>query len=113
MEYKGYHGTIEVDEESGLLHGEVLGLRDVVTFQGYTVKEARRAFEESVDDYLEFCKQRSEAPEEPLSGRLNVRLGPDLHRSLVIQARKTGMSLNTLIRELLQRNRGNDLLSTE
>lgn len=114
MEHKGYHGTIEVDEERGLLHGEVLGLRDVVTFQGQTVEEARQAFEESVDDYLAFCAQRGEEPEKLFSGKFNVRLGPELHRLLVIRARKAGMSLNAFIRELLERNcSSNDLLSAK
>lgn len=113
MEYKGYHGTIQIDEESGLLHGEVVGLRDVVTFQGYTVEEARQAFRESIDDYLDFCEQRGEEPEKPFSGKFNVRLSPELHRLLVIQARKAGMSLNSFIRELLQRGCNSDLLSTK
>ena len=55
LRYKGYSGCVEFDDESGIFHGEVLDLSDVVTFQGETVDEVEQAFHESVDDYLEFC----------------------------------------------------------
>ncbi len=63
MEYKGCLGRVEYDDEAGSFHGEVVNLRDVITFQGETVQELRTAFQESVDDYLAFCAERSEAPE--------------------------------------------------
>ena len=65
MEYKGYMGKVEFDEDAGVLHGEVLGIRDVVTFQGESVQEIERAFRESVDDYLAFCTERGEEPDKP------------------------------------------------
>ena len=55
MIYKGYSGIVEFDEESNVLFGRVVGLRDVITFQGTSVEEVTRAFRDSVDDYLEFC----------------------------------------------------------
>jgi predicted HicB family RNase H-like nuclease len=68
MRYKGYIGKVEVDSEANLLHGEVTGVRDVITFQGGTLAEAAEAFRESVDDYLQFCNERGQEPEAPLSG---------------------------------------------
>ena len=68
LKYKDYVGATEVDEEAGVIFGRVLGLRDVITFQGETVGEARRSFEESVDFYLKMCADRGEAPERPFSG---------------------------------------------
>ena len=65
LEYKGYIGKVEIDDEEGLLHGEVINIRDVITFQGTSVAEMQKAFRESVDDYLEFCAQRGESPEKP------------------------------------------------
>ena len=50
MKYKGYTGRVEFDDEAGVFHGEVLDLRDVVTFQGRSVKELEQAFRDSVDD---------------------------------------------------------------
>ncbi len=69
MTYKGYTGSVEVDTEAEILFGRVVGLRDVITFQGETVAEARKAFQDSVDDYLAFCAERGEAPEKPASKR--------------------------------------------
>ncbi len=55
LRYKGYHGNVAFDEEAGLFHGEVVDLRDVITFQGKSVDELQQAFHDSVDDYLDFC----------------------------------------------------------
>ena len=60
MTYKGYRSKVELDEEAGVFHGEVINVRDVITFQGTSVEELKRAFEDSVDDYLEFCVSRGE-----------------------------------------------------
>ena len=68
MQYKGYIRTIEVDPEADLLHGTVLGIRDVVNFESRTPFELERAFHDSVDDYRNFCKERGEEAEKPYSG---------------------------------------------
>ena len=60
MDYKGYIGKVEIDEEAGILHGEVINIRDVITFEGLTVEDIQKAFRESVDDYLAFCAQRGD-----------------------------------------------------
>jgi predicted HicB family RNase H-like nuclease len=100
LNYKGYTGHVEFDDEAGLFHGEVLDLKDVVTFQGTSVEELQRAFRESIDDYLEYCKERGEQPDRPFSGRLMVRLSPELHRD-VYEAQREGKSLNQWIAEKL------------
>lgn len=74
LRYKGFTGHVEFDDEAGLFHGEVIDLRDVITFQGTSVEELERAFQDSVDDYLEFCEERGEEPDKPFSGRLMLRL---------------------------------------
>ena len=105
LQYKGYMGHVEFDDEAGLFHGEVLGLRDVITFQGKTVEELEQAFQESIDDYLSFCKERGEDPDKPFSGRLMVRVAPDLHREVYLRARREGKSLNQWIAEKLEKAR--------
>ncbi|MFN9157004.1 MAG: type II toxin-antitoxin system HicB family antitoxin, partial [Planctomyces sp.] len=77
MEYKGYIGKVEFDEEAEIIHGEVINTRDVITFQGDSVAEVKKAFHESVDDYLEFCKARGETPDKPFSGQFITRIPPD------------------------------------
>ncbi|HEX2222618.1 MAG TPA: type II toxin-antitoxin system HicB family antitoxin [Thermoanaerobaculia bacterium] len=102
LEYKGYVAQVELDPDAGILHGEVLDTRDVITFQAQSVEELKHAFRESVDDYLEFCAERGEEPDKPFSGRLMVRLAPSLHRRLYIRAKEAGKSLNQLITEKLE-----------
>jgi predicted HicB family RNase H-like nuclease len=68
MEYKGYCGKFEFDDEAGIYHGEVIKARDVITFQGTSVAQVTEAFRESVDDYLAFCAARGEEPDKRCSG---------------------------------------------
>ena len=103
MEYKGYFAKVEFDDDANIFHGEVINLRDVITFEGTTVKALRKAFKDSVEDYLEFCAERGEEPEKPYSGRFLVRVEPELHKTLVIQARKNGKSLNALVHDALHK----------
>jgi predicted HicB family RNase H-like nuclease len=102
MEYKGYIGKVEIDDEAVILHGEVINIRDVITFEGKSVDEIQKAFRESVDDYLEFCAQRGESPEKPFSGKFIVRLPTELHRKAYIQAKLADKSLNGWVTEVLR-----------
>lgn len=103
MKYKGYIGQVSYDDEAKIFHGEVIGLKDVITFQGTTVKEIEKEFKTSVDEYLKWCKERGEKPEKTFSGTLNLRMSPDLHAHLALEAAKRDMSLNELINEKLRK----------
>ena len=102
MTHNGYEARVEFDDEAGLFHGEVINLRDVITFQGKSVAELKRAFAGSVADYLAFCKARGEAPERPYSGQFVVRVDPPLHRAVVTAARRAGVSLNKWVAATLE-----------
>ena len=102
IEYKGYIGQVEFDDEANIFHGEVINLRDVVTFQGATVHELRKAFHDSVDDYLTFCAERGEAPEKPYSGRFVVRVEPELHKAVAMHAKVEHKSLNAWVHDTLE-----------
>jgi predicted HicB family RNase H-like nuclease len=65
MTYKGYSATLEIDEEAGELFGRVQGTRHIITFGGQTIEEARRSFEETIDAYLESCRESGEEPDRP------------------------------------------------
>ena len=101
MKYKGYIGHVEYDDEAKIFHGEVVGLRDIITFQGKSVDELDQAFKDSVDDYLTWCKERGEKPEKTFSGTFNLRIPPELHAKLVFQAKTIGLSLNSYVTEKL------------
>lgn len=103
LEYQGYTGVVEYDDEAGIFHGEVINLRDVITFQGTCVDELRESLKDSIEDYLAFCAERGEEPEKPFSGNLPLRIDPDLHRKIYIRARQEDKSLNRWISEALER----------
>ncbi|MCA9269175.1 MAG: type II toxin-antitoxin system HicB family antitoxin [Planctomycetales bacterium] len=97
--YQGYCGRAEF--EDGVFHGEVVGTRDVITFQGKTPADLRSAFVDSVDDYLAFCESEGETPEKPFSGRFVARLEPELHKAISNMAHAVGKSLNQFICDCL------------
>ncbi len=101
MEYRGYLGKVEFDDEAGIFHGDVINTRDVITFQGTSVAELKKAFRESVDDYLAFCAARGEEPDKPCSGQFVTRISPELHRKVSLAARLSGKSLNSWVSEQL------------
>jgi len=102
MEYKGYIGKVEFDDEGAIFHGEVINIRDVTTFQGESVRELTQAFHDSVDDYLAFCLERGEAPDKPFSGQFVTRIPPELHRQVNVAAVVSDKSLNGWVAEQLQ-----------
>jgi predicted HicB family RNase H-like nuclease len=97
MTYKGYTAQVTVDEDAGLIHGRVVGLRDVVSFQAESVSDLHAAFREAVDDYLSWCEELGEEPERPYSGRLLLRMDPSLHRDVAMRAERAGVSINKFI----------------
>ena len=103
MIYKGYTAIVEFDEDAEIFFGKVLNLKDVITFQGKTVDDLKKAFVESINDYLEFCKIKKRTPEKPYSGKFNIRIQPDLHRKIAIKAAKEHKSINDLVVDALEK----------
>lgn len=95
LKYKGYLGTIEADD--GCFVGRVVGLRDVITFEGTTFEDVEQAFRDSIDDYLAFCIERGEPPDRPYSGKIPLRVSPETHRRATLRAEAEGVSLNQWI----------------
>ena len=102
LKYKGYTAKVEFDGKAGVLHGEVIGTRDVITFQADSAKTVIAEFRASVDDYLDFCAERGETPEKPLSGQFLVRVTPELHRRVHVAALASGMSVNAWLTKTLE-----------
>ncbi|MDE0333305.1 MAG: type II toxin-antitoxin system HicB family antitoxin [Nitrospinae bacterium] len=101
MKYKNYHGSIEYDEESETLHGKVLHVRDLITYEAGTAKGLKKAFQDSVDDYLKTCETEGIEPNKPYSGSFNVRPGAELHEQLARIAAMRGRSINALVKDAL------------
>lgn len=97
MKYKGYQGHVVYDDEAKLFHGEVVGLKDMITFQGLSVDELEQAFKDSVEDYLEFCKELGRPPEKPYSGKVLIRMSSKDHEMAALKAKSDGLSMNEWI----------------
>jgi predicted HicB family RNase H-like nuclease len=100
LEYKGYVGTIEADQEHDILFGKLAFMRDVVTYEATTVKKLASAFETAVDEYLTKCALASKKPDKPFKGSFNIRTGPDLHRRAALASQET--SLNAFVCEAIK-----------
>jgi predicted HicB family RNase H-like nuclease len=103
LEYKGYFGSAEFSADDNTLHGKLLYIRSLVTYEADTVAGLVHAFREAVDDYLEMCNAEGMKPETPFKGSFNVRVGRNLHRKLALEAARRGVSLNSLIVEALEK----------
>jgi predicted HicB family RNase H-like nuclease len=103
MEHKGYRAKVTFDDEVELFHGEVIDTLDVITFQGVSVEELRDAFRGSVDEYLKVCAEMGRSPDKPFSGRIPLRVAPNVHRAATAAAKAEGKSLNAWISETVER----------
>ena len=106
MKYKGYAAEIEFDDSVGRLHGRVVnsGAYPIATFEATDVEGIRREFHRSIDEYLKSCAEDGIEPRKPFSGKLNVRLGPDLHQRVARSAAESGLSLNGYIMQALEKS---------
>jgi predicted HicB family RNase H-like nuclease len=102
LTYKGYTGTIEASIEDGCLHGQLLFIDDIITYEGNTVNDIKTSFEEAVDRYLTYCKETGKPANKPYSGTFNVRVGQELHRKAVEVAYHRGITLNDFVSQSIQ-----------
>lgn len=101
MNYKGYAARIEYSEEDDCLVGHIAGINDVVGFHANSVPELHTAFEDSVDDYLQTCKKVGKSPQKPYSGKIMLRVPPEIHARVAMIAEARGKSLNSWVTDLL------------
>lgn len=102
LEYKGYHTKVEIDMESCTLHGKIEGINDFVNFTCKSLDEVEKEFQMAVDDYLTFCEEIGKQPEKEYKGTFNVRIKPELHKKLAVEAYREGKSLNAMIEQAIQ-----------
>ena len=103
MNHSGYTARIEFDERDNIFVGRILGLRSIISFHGKTVLELRREFAAAIKDYLQDCSEQGVDPEKPASGKLLLRVPPEVHSRALIAAQAKGKSLNQWATEALQR----------
>lgn len=103
MTYKGYAARIAYSDEDQCLVGHLAGINDVVGFHGESVAELRKAFEEAVEDYLATCEALNRPPQKPYSGRLMLRVAPEVHAAVAAAAQVSGKSINQWAAETFRR----------
>lgn len=107
IKYKEYYGSVEFSGEDECFYGKIIGIDDLVTFEGNSVEELKKAFEEAVDDYLITCKEFGKETDKSYKGNFNVRIAPELHKMAVLIAKSQGKSLNSFVEEAIRQKVGN------
>ncbi len=102
LTHKGYSGTIDASIEDGCLHGQILFIDDIITYEGDTVDDIKTSFKEAVNHYLAYCEETGKPANKPYSGTFNVRVGQDLHRKAVEIASHRGIKLNDFVTQSIQ-----------
>lgn len=102
LKYKGYIGTVGYSEEDEVFFGKVEGVNALINFEGESVKELKKAFEEAIDDYLAYCEAEGLSPDKTYTGVLNIRISPDIHSRIAALARETGTTINSYIKQALE-----------
>lgn len=102
LHYKGLVGTISVDLKEKRLHGHVIGTSDKIVYEGATIEELENDFRESVDEYIELCRELGKEPERSFSGKILLRATPEMHGLVAQQAQKCGKSINTWLIDIVK-----------
>ena len=102
LSYKGYVGSIEASIEDACLHGRILFIDDLISYEGDTIPSIQTAFQEAVDRYLAHCKRVGKHPNKPYSGTFNIRIGAELHSKAAKLAHLKKIKLNELVKQAIQ-----------
>ena len=101
LKYKDFYGSVEYSANDECFFGKIIGTTDLITFEGESVVELKKAFIEAVEDYLVLCKEAGKEPLKTYKDSFNVRLSPELHRRTAILAKKSNMSLNSFVEKAI------------
>lgn len=94
MHYKGYFARVDFDGRDNIFVGHVLGVDDKISFHGATVADLTRDFHAAISHYLADCEQSGRQPQKPASGKLMLRIDPDIHARVSVAAAAAGESIN-------------------
>jgi len=101
LKYKDFYGSVEYSAVDECFFGKIVGTADLVTFEGNSVNNLKKAFSEAVEDYLVLCKEAGKEPQKSYKGSFNIRISPELHQAAAAVASKKGISLNTFVEKAI------------
>ena len=103
LKYKDFLGTVAFSEEDNVFFGKIEGINGLVNFEGKSVDELKNAFHEAVDDYILFCNENNIEQRKKYSGLLNIRISPEIHSEIAVLSKRTGLSINAIIKTALEK----------
>jgi predicted HicB family RNase H-like nuclease len=102
LTYKGYTGSVEYSSEDEVFYGKIEFITDTVLYEGRSVEELKKNFQEAVDDYIEACTEIGKEPQKPFKGRILTRINPELHKKAALIALQRRISLNKFVETAIE-----------
>ncbi len=103
LTYKGFIGSVHFSADDEVFCGKIEGIDDLVSYEGTSVVELKKAFREAVEDYMQLCKEAGKEPLKSCKGSFNVRISKELHLAAMKKAALEGVSLNQLVKKAIER----------
>jgi predicted HicB family RNase H-like nuclease len=94
MTYKGYTANMVFDTLDKVIVGRVIDIDDIISFHGESVSAFEANFHAAIDDYLAASEALGSAAEKPASGRVMLRIAPEVHAAALKAAARSRTSLN-------------------
>jgi len=112
IKYKEFLGSLHFSAEDEIFYGKIEGIDDLVSFEGKSVDELKKCFEEAVEDYLSICRETNKPIYKSFKGTFNIRINPDLHKKAARISAELGISLNQFVERAISEIVENQDLST-
>lgn len=100
--YKEYIASVHFNADDEIFFGKIEGIDDLVSFEGESVSELKKAFEEAVEDYVALCKSTGKPNEKSYKGSFSIRISPEIHKKAKRMAIMKGISLNQFIQNAVE-----------
>ncbi|MBC8440287.1 MAG: type II toxin-antitoxin system HicB family antitoxin [Deltaproteobacteria bacterium] len=103
IKYKGFIGSVEVSIADNCIHGKILFINDLITYQANGLDQIEQEFQEAVEDYFETCKELKIDPLKSFNGSFNVRVGSELHQRLALNAIEKDKNINSIVKKAIEK----------
>ena len=94
MRVGDYTATMTFAADDKIIVGRALGIDNIIVFHAKSVSEFEKNFQHVIKDYVAACAKLGSEPEKPASGKLMLRIAPEVHAAALKAAKQSGISLN-------------------
>lgn len=104
IKYKDFIGSVEISRQGHefIVHGKILFINDLVTYEADKPENIEGEFHAAVDDYINTCRNLGIEPHKSFSGSFNVRIGPDIHQRLAQFAIQSDKKINSVVKNAIE-----------